>query len=112
MPSFPDNATETETAGNETLSQVLTSAGYVFDPCEDSTTCEMGQFDIQINFGLSNSVTQVIHIENNLADGLYEDQRPIEIDFYYYPSFHLNTFYWKQDFKKVSCLEKMLFSKF
>ena len=33
-----------------------------------------------------------------LADGLYEDQRPIEIDFYYYPSFHLNNFYWKQDF--------------
>ena len=97
MPSFPDNATETETAGNETLSQVLTSAGYVFDPCEDSTTCEMGQFDIQINFGVSNSVTQVIHIENKsplkFADGLYEDQRPIEIDFYYYRSFHLYTFY-------------------
>ena len=63
MPSFPDNATETETTGNETLSQALTSAGYVFDPCEDSTTCEMGQFDIQINFGVSNSVTQVIHVE-------------------------------------------------
>ena len=54
---------------------------YVFDPCEDSTTCEMGQFDIQINFGVSNSVTQVIHVENKsplkLADGLYEDQRPL-----------------------------------